>query len=420
MWCIIMVGSFPVFSDPLVGLHRSVAYSNRYNYQSFMADYPVASDQELLTHYMYGSAGPFIDLLVYVDLGVGWSLKPVGFEDEDEGLEAVRLVEDDFYRRDFYATMMQFAVYYLVLGRACLVKTYDKLDSFYFDEKSRVSGLDCINPMTLDTASVRDVMNDTGGSKFFVQKYDGVSVCFSQDRVLYRANNIFNKFSVMGFSSLQRCIVELRLLSRFPGYREKLARKYSSLHRIFEVKTDEFGRTERGRAVLNDPGQSQFYLDDMHSYYASMEDKGSTLFLYDWVDVKESSYAGKEVNLNDLEVQTLRNISFKLDIPLDLLLYGQVVNRSVMEVLAEVFVNKQKSGARNYVYTPIIEGIANEILKQHKIDYGRLEVEYNPFLSDNLVETAGILKDLWSTGSITVNEIRSRLDLPPLQEEDLD
>jgi hypothetical protein len=69
-----------------------------------------------------------------------------------------------------------------------------------------------------------------------------------------------------------------------------------------------------------------------------------------------------------------------------------------------------------YVYTPIIEGVANEILAQHDITGGRLTVEYNPFLSKNIVETASILKDLWPIGCITENEVRSKLDLPPLTE----
>ena len=53
-----------------------------------------------------------------------------------------------------------------------------------------------------------------------------------------------------------------------------------------------------------------------------------------------------------MELQTLKNISQCLDIPLDLLRYDQVVNRSVMEVLVDVFVSKQRSGARNHIYTP--------------------------------------------------------------------
>lgn len=417
-----MVNNLPLNSDPLMGLHRIASYYNRYDQhsQDYMANYPVASDQELLTHYMYGSAGPFMDLLTYVDLGVGWTLKPVDFRDEDEGLEAVQRVEGELYKRDFNSTMMQFAAYYLVLGRACLIKTYDKLGDFYFDENSRVSGIDCINPLTLDMRSIREVMDDNTGKNEFIQQYKGVRSSFSQDRVVYRANNNFNKHSVRGFSSLQRCISELRLLSRFPGYRESLARKYSNIHRIIQVKTGEFGETDQGKAVLNSGEHSQAYLNDVRKYYTIEEEKGGALFFYDWMDVKESSYAGKEVNLNDLEIQTLRNIAFKLDIPLDMLMYSQIVNRSVMEVLADIFVNKQAAGARNHVYTPIIEGVANEILQQREVSDGRLKVEYNPFLSQNLVEAATIIRDVWPTGSITKNDVRSRLNLPPLTDEELE
>ena len=91
-----------------------------------------------------------------------------------------------------------------------------------------------------------------------------------------------------------------------------------------------------------------------------------------------------------------------------------------MEVLADIFVNKQRAGARNYVYTPIIEGVVNEILSKNGINDGFLEVEFNPFLSRNLVEAAQIIRDVWPTGSLTPNEIRSQLDLPPLSDKELE
>lgn len=412
-----MVENFPMSNDPLASLHM-VSNSNRYHNTAYMEHYPVASERELLAHYMYGSAGPFIDLLVYVDLGVGLSVEPVDFEDEDEGMEAKALVEKEFFKRDFQATMKQFATYYLVLGRACLVKTYDKSGGFFFDEKSHVNGLDCIDPMTLQNTSIKDVMQDNTGNKEFIQNINGGTASFSQDRVCYRANNNFSKYGVMGFSSLQRCVSELRLLSCFPSYRDSLARKYSNLHRILEVKTKEFGEIQYGKTILNDSEMSKEYLNDISNYYALQEAKGSTMVVYDWMKIKESSFAGKEVKLNDLELQTLSNIAFKLNVPLDLLRYSQVVNRSVMEVLADIFVNKQGAGARNDVYTPIIEGVANEILEQYDIMGGRLKVEYNPFLSENSGEVAAIVKDLLPTGCITKNEARSKLNLPPIIEED--
>jgi hypothetical protein len=408
---------FPINNDFLMDFHRMVgsgSYHENYDYQS---SYPMASDNELLVHYLYGGAGPFVDLLVYVDLGVGWTLKPVDFPDEEKGLDSKVLVEEEFVKRQFQTTMMQFATYYLVLGRSCLIKSYDKGGMFYFDEKSKITGLDCINPMTLTINSIQDVMNDTTGSKEFVQAHHGRKVSFNQDRVIYQTNNNFSRYSVQGISPLQRCITELRLLSRFPGYRQNLARKYSDLRRIIEVKTKEFKEAAIGEFYLKEMKKSKEYLNDLSNYYAAQEERGNNMSVYDWVNIKESSYAGKEVKLNDLELQTLRNIAFKLDVPLDLLMYSQIVNRSVMEVLADIFVNKQKSGARNYVYTPIIESIANEILSQQGITDGHLTVEYNPFLSKNIVETAAVIRDLWPTGSITVNEIRDKLDLPPIIDE---
>ena len=348
--------NFPISNDPLSGLYGFATYNyGQNNYHAYMENYPVASEQELLTHYTYGSAGPFIDLLVYVDLGVGWSVEPVDFEDEDLGLEAKTLVEKEFSKRDFHSTMMQFATYYNVLGRAVLVRTYDKGDGFYFYEKSHVNGLDCINPMTLQNTSIKDVMRDTTGTKEFIQQVMGKNVNFSQNRVCYRSNNNFSKYSSMGFSSLQRCISELRLLSKFPMYRENLAKKYSNVHRILEVKTEQFKEIEFGATILNNQEQSEEYLSKLSDFYAMQEAKGTNMAVYDWINVKEASYGGKEVNL-ELERQKLRNIAFKLDIPL-VLLDGEAVNRSVMEVLADIFVNNQAAGARNYVYTPMIEGV---------------------------------------------------------------
>lgn len=73
-----MSNNLPLNSDPLVGFHQVASYYTQYQEcQDYMSNYPVASDQELLSHYIYGSAGPFLDLLTYVDLGVGWTFKPI-------------------------------------------------------------------------------------------------------------------------------------------------------------------------------------------------------------------------------------------------------------------------------------------------------------------------------------------------------
>lgn len=377
-------------------------------------DFVVASDMELLQHYLFGCAGPFVDFLVYVDVGVGWSLKPVDFKNEDAGLEARDLVEKELVKRDFRNTMVQFATYYLVLGRACLIKTYNGLNELYFDEDSHVTGLDCINPMSLDVKSIQDVMNDTTGEKPFIQNWKGEPVSFTRDRVIYRTNNNLSRLGVWGVSPLQRCISDLRLALKFPGFRDRLARKYANIFRVIRVDTDKFVQAVGSRAneILRDTNEHTVYLNSVADTYNEQEDKGSSVVSFDWETISDMSFAGKEVNMNAIELETLKNIALCLDLPLDLLRYDQVVNRSVMEVLTDVFVSKQKSGARNHVYTPIIEGVANEILKQYDITVGRLTVEYSPFLSKNKVEEASVIRDIWSTGALSKPEVREALGLP--------
>jgi hypothetical protein len=376
-------------------------------------DFPVGGDEELLLHYLRGGAGPFVNLLTYVDLGVGWSLVPVGFEDEDEGLLAKVLVEEEFKKRDFYNTMVQFATYYYVLGRACIIKTYNREGSFYLNLAGGITGLDCVNPLTLDKGSLEAVMRDSSGWVEYVQLQRDGEVSFSQDRVFYRTNNNLSRRSVLGNSPLQGCLSDLRLINRFSVYREQLARKYANLYRVVEIDAQRLKEDTGvlGEAIFTKPGGAQDYLDETASFYREQEEKGSTVATYNWQQIKEASYAGKEVKLNDLETQTLRSIAFKLDIPLDLLMYVQVANRSVMEVLADIFVNKQEKGARNHIYTPIIEEVIQEILTQNNIK-GHFTIEYNPFLSKNLLEAAQIIRDIWPTGSITREEIRDRIGLP--------
>ncbi len=134
-----------------------------------ITDFPVASDNELLLHYLRGAAGPFIDVKSVCRTWCGLEVKPVGFEDEESGLEAKKLTEKFFKKIDFYTTMIQHAVFYRVLGRSSIVKTYDKSGGFYYSPKEKVMGIDSINPMTLTDKSIREVMADTTGTKAYEQ-----------------------------------------------------------------------------------------------------------------------------------------------------------------------------------------------------------------------------------------------------------
>jgi len=388
-----------------------------YQYLKNIFDFPVASDTELVMHYLRGGGGPFIDLKVYTELGVGWNLKAEGFEDEDEGLKAVKLVEDEFKKRDFYTSLIQLATFRRVLGRAALIKTYTLNGTFYYNEKEKTTGLDVINPMTLEMESIRRVMSDKTGDAQYKQQVslvDGGSdtIEFEQDRVIYITNNNMNRYSVTGTSDMEKALTDLRTLARFPFYRDEMGAIYSTLLLLITTDAEKIAKTEFGQKLRESVTNAQKYLDDTAEFYRQMRGKGNIIANYSWEDVNPVSFAGREVRLPELERATIESTAFKMEVPINLLMFGKDVNRDTLETLADVFVSRMEKGARKFVFTPIIESTANEILQQNGILEGRLTVEYNPFLSKNLLEAAEILGKVWPTGAISKPEVRQKLDLP--------
>lgn len=377
-----------------------------------VADFPVASEAELLVHYLRGAAGPFIDIKMYVELGVGWTLKPVGFEDEEDGQEAKKIVDDLFKKMDFHGTMMELDMFYRVLGRGCLVKTYDLNGDFYFSKNEKITGVDSINPMTLTDQSIKQVMADRMGIEPFIQQVTGEigstgTVSLEQDRVIYITNNPFAKYSTYGNSDLNNSITELRTLARFPHYRDDLARIYSQMHRIVTIDSEKIVQgTDYGQIIKEDYKKAQEYLDEVGEFYRKQEKEGGTVVNFDWENVSQSSWAGKEVKLSDVERSGLEMTAFKQKVPLPLLLFAQYVNRDTLETLNDVFVNVMNNGIRDRMFTPIIESTAQEILYQNEITEGHFEVQYNPFLSKDLLKISQIMSNIWPTGSISRPDIR--------------
>jgi hypothetical protein len=381
-----------------------------------MLDMPAGDEWELLLHYTRGGAQPFIDLQNYIDLGVGWNLKPVGFEDEEDGKEAKRVVDEKFVEMDFYTTMMMFATYFRVLARSVIIKTYNGMGDFYSNKFAGVTGVDCINPMNLTMDSVRAVMKDQTGTVQYQQKpIDGISgPSFTQDRVIYRTQNNLSKKSVYGHSAIQRALTDLRTLTHFPRYRSKLGNIYSQVLQTIKINTKDMGEGPMKDKILSSAAEAKKYLNDSATYYQKVVDRGGTSAGFDWMDIEQSSFAGKEVKMVELEQQTLESIAFKFGVPLTLLAYAQsqVVNRATLEALTDVFIAKQENGVRNSIYTPIIQNTAQEVLNQNDITEGRLEVQYNPFLSKNLLEAAQIIAAVWPTGAISRPEVRDMINLP--------
>ncbi|AEG18653.1 phage portal family protein [Methanobacterium paludis] len=381
-----------------------------------LLDMPAANEWELILHYTRGGAGPFVDLQNYVDLGIGWTLKPKGFEDEEDGKAAQKLVEEDFRQRDFYTTMMQFGTYFRVLARSVIVKTYNGLGEFYSNPYAGVTGVDCINPMGLTDESIRNVMKDsTGTLKFQQLPIDGASgPSFSQDRVIYRTQNNLSTRAVLGHSAIQRSLTDLRTLARFPHYRNKLGHIYSQIMQSVKIDTAKMGESPLKSKIMNSWQEAKGLLNDSAKYYQKVAERGGTAAGYDWMDIEQSSFAGKEVKMVELEQQTLESIAFKFGVPLTLLAYAQsqVVNRATLEALTDVFISKQENGVRNSIYTPIIQNTAQEVLYQNDINEGHLEVSYNPFLSKDLLKAAQIVAAAWPTGAISRPEVRGELNLP--------
>jgi hypothetical protein len=391
-----------------------------------MADYPVAGDYELFLHYFRGGAGPFIDLFLYCDLGVDWTLIPKGFENEEDGDEAVRLVEEEYFaekRMNFRLTMNEVAAYAEILGRTCYVETYNLAGDYFYDKNMKVTGLDAINPMTLDEQSIREALADTTGTVPFKQTgntIDGkyITIPLEQGRVFYYTKNPVPRHSPVGNSDLQRCITDLRTLARFPHYRMKIGKKYSELFRIIQINSDKLAETGMGEKITDSVEESQKYLDETAEFYRDQEDKGGTVAVFDWETLIESSWAGKEVKFSEIEKDTVQSIGLKLGVPMELMTYAaDAMNRATLLGLLDTFVSKREKGTRKWLYTPIINNTANNILRINDITEGHLELKYNPFLSKNLVEVADILSKLNPTGAITKPEIRKPFDFLP---EELD
>lgn len=412
----------PRMADPLeqfMEVGRRI-YGPNFGYQWLknIFDYPIASDSELILHYLRGGAGPFIDLKIYVELGVGWYLKPEGFADEEEGVEAKKLVDEELEKRDFYTSMIQLAMFWHILGRAALVKTYTVDGKFYYSEKEGITGLDVINPMTLNMESIKKVMSDTTGTELYKQEVtlpDGTfdTVEFEQDRVIYITNNAMTRNSPLGTSDLECALTDLRTLARFPYYRDEMGDLYSTLLLVITTDAEKIAGTEFGQKLRESVTEAQKYLDDTATFYREMRGKGNIIANYDWENVNPVSFAGREVKLVELELQTLRSIAFKMGIPLELLLYAEHVNRATLETLADTFVSRMEKGIRKFVFTPIIQNIADEILRQNDFADGHFTVKYKPFLPKNLLAAAEIIRSIWPTGSISKPEIREQMDLPP-------
>jgi hypothetical protein len=412
--------NMPVMSfDPVDRMLRNIqrydpAFSMRDLECAF--DYPLMSEYELIKVYLYGGGRPFVDFLVYMALGVGWTYEAKDFDDEEKGRDAVKEATEFTKKVKLEKTMNRFGTFYEVLGRACLIKTRNLLGEFISDENAGITGIDCINPMTLTDSSLSDAMKDTKGTVVFTQMHEnGETSDFTQDRVLYRTqNNLSGDKSYLGVSRLQSCAKEFRTLSKFPEYRSKLGRLYSEITQVITVNTEKMEGPMKDK-MMESNKEAQKFLDETAEYYRRLATQGSIAAAFDWFEIVNSTFAGQEVKIDAVEDKTLSSIGRNMGVPVPLIDSGvaDIMNRNTLEAIRDTNIAMEEKGTRKLIYKPIIEGVVNEHLKSQGITNGRVECKFNPFLSDNLLQAAQIISLIWQTNAISRPEVRKRIGEPP-------
>ena len=378
-----------------------------------LIDFPIVYEAENLMHYLRGGAGPFVKTQVYTDIGVGYTLKAIDFESDEDGEEAEKIVNEKFHDMNVHKTIQMFDTFGRVLGRNCIVKTQNGDGSFYSNKKAGITGFDCINPMVLTYNSIQAVMNDTTGKAEYVQ-LGSDEIKFDQDRVIYHTNNDLSHRSVMGNSDLAAAITDLRTLARFPHYRNRMADNISNGFRIIKVDPQKLRDNASALAemIFETSNGPQEYLDATAQFFTEQRKNGNDISVFDWVTVEEQSWRGKEPSITQAELDTIRSIGFKLGVPIELIGMGtDEVNRSTLETINDVYVSKSENGIRKHLISPILENLAMEILGQNDVHDGYLKVVYNPFLSKDLLQLAQIIQQVWPTGSMTKPEVRDMIGL---------
>lgn len=421
-----MVGDLPFVGDSeeeLVRIMRMYNPTFTWRDVEIMEDYPLGSDHTFLLQYIRGTMAPFIDFLVYIDLGVGFVVKGKNFSSDEAAKEAEEKFEKWREKVKLDATLNQFATYREVIGRATIIYTFNVNGGFYYNENEKVTGVDAINPMTLDDESIKNVMVDTTGTEEYLQipkwtntpmkNVQGAPIIkrFTQDRVIYVTRNPLTKWSSRGISALQNCLTDARTISKFPRYRSDMARKFSNIHRHFKVLSELLQQTQYGNEVLNDPQESKKYLDDIHSIIKEQEQKSASIATFDFITSEEVTYGGKEPDISGIERMTLESLAMKLGIPLSMVAFADQVNRASMDVLVDLFIKKRENGVRKQVYVPIIKDIVKTFWASEGIYEGEVEVQFKPFLSKDLNALYARLGTFYQqTQALSLTEIREQIE----------
>lgn len=386
---------------------------------SMMEHYPPILDTELLLHYLRGIGGPFVDFIVLLDVGCGFELVPTNFESDDDAEEAKTLVETQFDKMDIEITMQRYAAWGEILGRHCNVRTYNAAGGFYFNEKAGITGIDCINPLTLDPNSVRDAVYDRTGEVDFIQNIVTPSakvttVNLSQDRVDYDVRGNILKHNPNGVSAFGNCLMDLRTAMAAPKLRLDLMFKQSNVYRHNIIDIDELMKTPMGEKVLEDWDLADKKLMEQGNMLREQEKTGKSMLTYSFLKPAEvSSMSGKATDFAETEHNTYDIIGMKMGIPTSLMssTAAKTINRSSLTTIIESVVRRREATGSRKNYIRLLSGYAQEIKNQAGILEGYFKIKFKPFLSTDLLAELQRMNLLWQMGATSKTELRRNQDM---------
>lgn len=412
-----------IIADPLEGVKSVLQSFGMYDAltQKFLSsDYPIGSEEEYLRHYLFGIGKPFINFLVFVDVGVGYFVE-ADFGDQDLNKEISTMCMEMLERIEYQTTLTQVATYSEVLGRSCMVETVNLAqDDYYTNPLEDIHGIDSINPMSLDYDSIKDALNDKTNKTPFKQVWNDMTtgeheeVELEAERVTYITKNPFTTLSVEGVSTFANAINDLRVGARFARYKAQVADKASRLHRHFKVDTEKFMKLKPGKEILNSKEKSKNYLYSVHQMINTMNERGSDVATMDYLDSKEVTWAGKIPNITDLERGVFESVAFKLEIPINTMTYGKDVNRNTLEVLSDIFIRRRETGAQNEYIKHSNKFLRNYLEMKDITEKGTVRLKFNKFLPEDITQLYLIISDFAAKlpGVFSDTEIRRKLQMP--------
>lgn len=385
---------------------------------SQLKSFPVVSDAEAILHYLRGVSAPFIDFITLIEIGCGINLIPMGFESDDDGHEAKKVVEKQFEKMDMDDTMLRYATFGEILGRRCNVRTYNQNGGFYYNEKEMVTGIDVINPMSLDMQSVERALYDRTGTVEFKQNLsnslgDMGTVSFSQDRVDYTISGGLMKFGVWGNPAISNCVTDLRTAASAPGLRLDLMKKQANVYMHLLMDVSEILKTPMGKKALDDWESAEKALQSQLDEIKKQRRDGGDLLSWSFLKPAQATgIKGKDTDFSSTEENTYSVIAMKMGVPLPLITKPESVrNRSTLEIITDTFVRKREASGGRKVFRKHLMSYAQEIKAQEGILEGYFQIEFKPFLQKDLKAVLDRMNTLFMMGAASKTEVRRSQDM---------